>query len=268
MHFSPWVYYFKVARAEDRLRLEKGYALTLPTKEGVGAKQRRGYTWREVAKLCFRLAHHGLQAEVFAILMVASREEAKGVQSQEYICSDSQAALRAVSAPRTRSALVQECGDALEELARHKEVILVGVPGHSAVPGNEKADELARLGSEDAAWGPEPYLGITRQQVTAALNDWVYSTLKEHWRLSIGCRQARDFVPGPTRPGPFGYWAEKVRKAQRENRKSIKGEWTVGVGQKGPIGAQLPGTSRPAIAIALLLRLRSTLGQESEKCCN
>ncbi|KAJ8983442.1 hypothetical protein NQ317_013205 [Molorchus minor] len=53
------------------------------------------------------------------------------------------------------------------------------------------------LGSEGRYLGPEPYLGITRQQVTAALNDWVYSTLKEHWRPSRGCRQARDFVTGP-----------------------------------------------------------------------
>ncbi|KAJ8976998.1 hypothetical protein NQ317_015616 [Molorchus minor] len=111
------------------------------------------------------------RAEVFAILMVASREEViRSPEPRVYICSDSQAALRAVSAPRTRSALVQECGDALEELARHK---------------------------EGRCLGPEPYLGITRQQVTAALNDWVYSTLKEHWRLSRGCRQARDFVTGP-----------------------------------------------------------------------
>ncbi|KAJ8981702.1 hypothetical protein NQ317_003423 [Molorchus minor] len=68
---------------------------------------------------------------------------------------------------------------------------------NSGIPGNEKADELARFGSEGRCLGPEPYLGITRQQVTAALNDWVYSTLKEHWRLSRGCRQARDFVTGP-----------------------------------------------------------------------
>ncbi|KAJ8983698.1 hypothetical protein NQ317_003488, partial [Molorchus minor] len=126
------------------------------------------------------------QAEVFAILMAASREEVK----KESRAKNSQAALRAVSASRTRSALVQECGDALEELARHKEDTV-------ASQGNEKADELARLGSEGRCLGPEPYLGITRQQVTAALNDWVYSTLKEHWRLSIGCRQARDFVTGP-----------------------------------------------------------------------
>ncbi|KAJ8980929.1 hypothetical protein NQ317_002498 [Molorchus minor] len=43
-------------------------------------------------------------------------------------CSDSQAALKAISSPKTT--LVQECGEALEELARYKEVELVWVPGH------------------------------------------------------------------------------------------------------------------------------------------
>ncbi|KAJ8983136.1 hypothetical protein NQ317_014711 [Molorchus minor] len=95
--------------------------------------------------------------------------------------------------------LTMECGDALERSS----------PGiRSGVPGNEKADELARLESEGRCLGSEPYLGITRQQVTAALNDWIYSTLKEHWRLSRGCRQARDFVTGPDPARSFGYWAE------------------------------------------------------------
>ncbi|KAJ8920815.1 hypothetical protein NQ315_004956 [Exocentrus adspersus] len=70
------------------------------------------------------------QAEVFAILMVAQREDVKNCTEERiFICSNSQAALRAISSPRTRSMLVQECGYVLESLARQK-VGLVWVPGH------------------------------------------------------------------------------------------------------------------------------------------
>ncbi|KAJ8980997.1 hypothetical protein NQ317_014864 [Molorchus minor] len=83
-----------------------------------------------------------------------------------------QAALKALSSPRMRSPLVQECGEALEKLARYKEVELVH-------------------GSREQCHGSEPYLGITRRQVTVALNEWAESTFGEHWRLRRGCRQAR-----------------------------------------------------------------------------
>ncbi|KAJ8923908.1 hypothetical protein NQ315_006684 [Exocentrus adspersus] len=82
-----------------------------------------------------------MRAEVFAILMVAQREDVKNCTDERiFICSDSQAALRAISSPRTRSMLVQKCGDALESLARQKEVGLVWVPGHMGIPGNKRAE--------------------------------------------------------------------------------------------------------------------------------
>ncbi|KAJ8979010.1 hypothetical protein NQ317_012704 [Molorchus minor] len=101
------------------------------------------------AKLRFRLIHHSLSVEVFAILIVASQEKVKGSSEPSvYIWLDSRVALKAVFAPRTRSAFIQLCGDALEELARYKEVILVRVPGHSGVLENKKVDKLVRLISE------------------------------------------------------------------------------------------------------------------------
>ncbi|KAJ8917703.1 hypothetical protein NQ315_005152 [Exocentrus adspersus] len=85
---------------------------------------------------------------VFAILMVAQREDVKKYAEEKiFICSNSEAALRAICSPRTRLMLVQECGDALESLARQKEVGLVWVPGHMGIPRNKRVDQLARLGS-------------------------------------------------------------------------------------------------------------------------
>ncbi|KAJ8920536.1 hypothetical protein NQ315_005405 [Exocentrus adspersus] len=103
------------------------------------------------------------QEEVFAILMVAQRDDVKNfTEKRIFICSDSQAALRAISTPRTTTMLVQEClGNctiltlslshgscfpkfknlamigSLESLARQKEVGLVWVPGHMGIPGKE-----------------------------------------------------------------------------------------------------------------------------------
>ncbi|KAJ8918169.1 hypothetical protein NQ315_014035 [Exocentrus adspersus] len=111
------------------------------------------------------------QAEVFAILMVAQREDVKNCTEERiFICLDSQAALRAISSPRTRSMLIQECGDALDSLTRQKEVGLVWVPGHMEIPGNERADQLARLGSGEPPQGPEPILGISRGSINGALS--------------------------------------------------------------------------------------------------
>ncbi|KAJ8910772.1 hypothetical protein NQ315_008893 [Exocentrus adspersus] len=213
----------KVTEAEDRLRLKRSYSTTFPTREQWkqegnmfppgslvcytdGSRMRDEYLGAGIylensgAQQSYSLGSYAtvFQAEVFAILMTAHREDVRNCAEERiFICSDSQAALRAVSFPRTRSILVQECGDALESLAGQREVELVWVPGHMGVPGNERADQLARLGSGQPCQGPEPILGITRGSIRAILSKWAYQRLGMSWRMNTGCRQAHDFLDGP-----------------------------------------------------------------------
>ena len=89
------------------------------------------------------------------------------VRSQKYIsiCSDNQAALKAPQAAKTTSPLVRHCQRALKDISTYHSVGLFWVPGHSGIRGNEIADELAREGSVHHFVGPQPALGVSRQNI-------------------------------------------------------------------------------------------------------
>ncbi|KAJ8971032.1 hypothetical protein NQ317_013965 [Molorchus minor] len=109
------------------------------------------------------------QAEILiAILMTAHKEEQGSIAG--HMCSE----IRTGSRVRRRS-------------------------GTTGVPGNERADELARSGSKEPCQGPEPFLGISRRYVNKALDSWAYKTFENNWRRGGGCRQAHDLIAGPNR---------------------------------------------------------------------
>ena len=74
------------------------------------------------------------------------------------ICSDSQAALKAISAAKMTSHLVWETVMTLQQLSMHNCVRLLWV--HSNTDGNETADELAQQAAMMDYIGPEPALGV------------------------------------------------------------------------------------------------------------
>lgn len=99
------------------------------------------------------------QAEMYAIKVAT--ESCKGMKGEKIaICTDSQAAIAALSNHNVTSSLVKESKTAINMLAYENALSVVWVPGHSGIEGNELADELARKGSEMALNGPEPFLPI------------------------------------------------------------------------------------------------------------
>jgi ribonuclease HI len=135
-----------------------------------GSKMREGtgagvYGQSLRRRLSFPLGRYAtvFQAEIYAILACVYEIQFQN-RSEKYvsICSDSQAALKALQTVRTTSPLVYQCQKALNDISARHVVGLYWVPGHAGVRGNEIADELARAGSGLGFLGPEPAFGVPR----------------------------------------------------------------------------------------------------------
>ena len=140
------------------------------------------------------------QAEVYAIYICAiTCLHRKYRHAKIGIFSDSQAALKALKSATCVSRLVWECIATLRELSRLNKVMLLWVPGHCGIEGNEHADSLARQGSAQQFIGPEPFLGTSTSAIKGELSTWEKLKIASQWQHAQGCRQAKQFIyPNPT----------------------------------------------------------------------
>lgn len=169
------------------------------TEEGTGAGLCLGGSKKEthipLGKYCTVF-----QAEVTAILACALENQSAGYRGKRIcICSDSQAALKALAKCKSNSLLVKDCKEALQELASRNRVMLVWVPGHEGIAGNERADELARRGSETPLLGPEPAVGIAGCQVKKEVDEWLNRTHRNLFKAAPGVRHTKALIVGPDR---------------------------------------------------------------------
>jgi hypothetical protein len=75
---------------------------------------------------------------------------------------------------------------------------LYWVPGHARVRGNEIASELARDGSVLEFAGPEPALGVSRQDIQRRIRLWLVNQHWIWWRsLGDTQRQDQELISGP-----------------------------------------------------------------------
>lgn len=138
------------------------------------------------------------QAEIFAIAAGASACLEMDVRDTRIvICVDSQAALVALRGNIFRSKMLLECFNLLNSLARHNELFLAWVPGHQGIVGNEKADELARRGSEGFTVGNVPFVPLSRAWAMETIREWARKKTLERWLKLDSCKHTKSFIQTP-----------------------------------------------------------------------
>ena len=112
--------------------------------------------------------------EVHAIERCAQFNIDRGYHNKNIlILSYSQAALKALSSPSVKSKLVWNCIEKFNLLSRRNKVSLLWVPGHIGMIGNEKADNLAKVGSSSPLMVPEPFCGLSTNSVGELVKGWL-----------------------------------------------------------------------------------------------
>jgi ribonuclease HI len=139
------------------------------------------------------------QTEVLAISVCCMHLLKRGCVLEDVrICSDSRAAILAVTNGCYKSKTVHECFCLLKELAYRNKVLLQWVPGHMGIPGNEVADQLAVKGSKSDYIGCLPSTPTPRAQTLGELKEWARRRHVVEWLAHTDCRQSRELLGAPS----------------------------------------------------------------------
>ena len=135
---------------------------------------------------------------VYAILACAHEIEVQDwPEKYVSICSETQAALKALQAAKPTCPLVRQCQQVLNDISARHAVRLYWVPGHTGVRGNETADRLARSGSCQRFIWPEPFWG-SLGRMRKKMKRWMKNQHLALWRGPCSTqRQARELISGP-----------------------------------------------------------------------
>src|SRR5436190_22283846 len=77
------------------------------------------------------------------------------------------------------------------QLAVRNEVVLQWVPRHEGIDGNEKADDLAKKGTEMCLVEPDPCRGVSYSCSKGLGRSWLAWFRGRFWWTTLGLRQSK-----------------------------------------------------------------------------
>lgn len=161
------------------------------------------------------------QAEIYAIIECVKICLKRNYKNANIcICSDSQAALNALKSKTYTSKLVWECVELLQQLSCRNKVNLYWVPGHCGIEGNEKADQLAKIGSSMQFIGPEPFFGISPCSLKMEFKNWVETKVQHNWKNTLNARQSKRFIK------PNAFHTQKLLNLSKQDLHTYTGLMT------------------------------------------
>nr|XP_034194645.1 uncharacterized protein LOC117610907 [Osmia lignaria] len=152
-------------------------------------------------EMTHKLGHHVtvFQAEVFAIWACAKYNLDRAYSGKHiYICSDSLAALRALHKVEIGSKLVRDCALTLRQLSLNNKVKLLWVPGHAGIKGNERANELSRLGATSSQPRHVYPIGVSTYALKGLAKEWLNQEFTGLWQNANDMRHTRALLKGPS----------------------------------------------------------------------
>jgi ribonuclease HI len=142
------------------------------------------------------------QAEIYAIgqaaLHIHNHPEilANGIEHID-IVTDSKSALCALDSMYTKSKIVGDCMRMLDRLQTRAKVIIHWIKAHVGHEGNEKADELAKIGTQKPSYSVEPILPVPLSWIKNKIRAYQYNEWTNRWQSINEARQTKIFFPKP-----------------------------------------------------------------------
>ena len=112
------------------------------------------------------------QCEMYALYQAAELLVEANTQNQViYFYSDSLSSLLQLTKDHSTSKLTLDTISMLNKLGTRNKVLILKVAAHTGIEGNEKADELAKIGAMSPPIAPEPFICISWSNVISELLD-------------------------------------------------------------------------------------------------